>query len=143
MPISELPAFDPIPDPPEGWTWADKSKQKLKPYKFYHSTNKTWVDGLEIDEEWKKDYIYIVPIDPPAKPEPTYRPFANAAEFLPHSCRPLRYINNKKNHYIRVDIFNDESWSLSGNYNQPNSYATMLDEYVFGDDGSPCGIKID
>jgi len=75
-------------------------------------------------------------------PDPTYRPFANAAEFLPHSHRPLRSTKSGGNHHIRVDIFNDEYWALSGEYNNTHSYAVMLEQYVFGDDGTPCGVKV-
>ena len=71
-------------------------------------------------------------------PELKYVPFANAAEFMPHANRWLRYKNNTRNHFVRVDAFDDDSWFLSG-VEDDHDYETMLDEYVFADDGTPCG----
>lgn len=78
------------------------------------------------------------PCDPPA---PKYRPFANAAEFLPHANRILKYTKNERNHHIRVDAFNDKDWFMSGS-EQDQDYQYMLDYYVFADDGSPCGVLV-
>jgi hypothetical protein len=76
MPPSELPAFDPIPDPPEGWTWADKSKPFDKRAKFW--TGNDWIHTLQVSVPYSNACVYIVPIDPPAPPEPQYRPYTAA-----------------------------------------------------------------
>jgi hypothetical protein len=72
MPISELPAFDPIPDPPEGWRWATTDDSPNKHAKVWSGTNKRWMDsgGYIVKGE-----AYIVPIDPPAS---QYRPYTAA-----------------------------------------------------------------
>jgi hypothetical protein len=72
-PTSELPAFDPIPDPPEGWRWATTDDSPNKHAKVWSVTNERWmISGGYI----VKGEAYIVPVDPP---EPQYRPY-NAAE---------------------------------------------------------------
>jgi hypothetical protein len=75
MPISEIPAFDPIPDPPEGWRFVAKGEAFDPRAKFWSKTSGSWLlTGHSGD--YSKVYTYIVPIDPP---EPQYRPY-NAAE---------------------------------------------------------------
>ena len=72
-PTSELPAFDRIPDPPEGWRWATTDDSPNKHAKVWSVTNERWmISGGYI----VKGEAYIVPVDPP---EPQYRPY-NAAE---------------------------------------------------------------
>jgi hypothetical protein len=72
MPLSELPAFDRIPDPPEGWMWATTDDSPNKHAKVWSHTNKCWmITGGYI----VKGEAYIVPIDPP---EPQYRPYTAA-----------------------------------------------------------------
>jgi hypothetical protein len=89
MPISELPAFTPIPDPPEGWRFVEKGEAFDKRAMFWHEHTKSFIEATIT--YYMAGNTYIVPIDPPAPPEPTYRPFANAAEFEPHRDKWWRY----------------------------------------------------
>jgi hypothetical protein len=133
-----IPEFKPLPDPPEGFRYVQEQEPFDKRARFWSDLLKKW--EITTNTAYDPRLTYIAPIDPPA---PTYRPFADAAEFLPHSHRPLRSTKSGRNHHIRVDIFNDDYWSLSGEYSNEHSYAVMLDEYVFGDDGKPCGVKVE
>jgi hypothetical protein len=82
MPINELPAFDRIPDPPEGWRFVDKEKDKKRlPYKYVSKRSNEWRDGDSPGIPWERDTVYAVPIDPPAPPEPQYRPY-NESELM-------------------------------------------------------------
>jgi hypothetical protein len=64
-PLSELPdPPDRIPDPPEGWTWADTSKPIDTRARFWHRSKQFWCD-LFIDHCYAEGEAYIVPIDPP------------------------------------------------------------------------------
>jgi hypothetical protein len=76
MPLSELPAFDPIPDPPEGWRFVEKGDAFDKRAKFWFSRRWENTHNLAVFDPHS---VYIVPIDPPKPPKPQYRPY-NAAE---------------------------------------------------------------
>jgi len=79
MPTSELPAFDPIPDPPEGWRFVEKGDAFDKRAKYWDDRKKEWADtGNRHDYGSLELYTYIVPIDPPKPPEPQYRPYDDA-----------------------------------------------------------------
>jgi hypothetical protein len=76
MPTSELPAFTPIPDPPEGWRFVQKGEAFDKRAKYWDETDSTW--NLTATDFWAVRNTYIVPIDPPKPPEPQYRPYDDA-----------------------------------------------------------------
>jgi hypothetical protein len=76
MPLSELPAFTPIPDPPEGWRFVEKGEAFDKRAKFWFSRRWENTHNLAVFDPHS---VYIVPIDPPEPPEPQYRPY-NASE---------------------------------------------------------------
>jgi hypothetical protein len=129
-PTSELPAFDPIPDPPEGWRWATTDDSPNKHAKIWSHANKCWmITGGYI----VKGEAYIVPIDPPAPPEPQYRPFANAAEFEPYRDRWI--VNPGSGTYRRIELYGDEGA-------MGMSWEGLFRNRTF-DDGSPCGVKVE
>ena len=134
MPLSELPAFDRIPDPPEGWTWADKSKPFDKRAKYWSKTSGSWLlTGHSGD--YGKVYAYIVPIDPPEPPEPQYRPFANAAEFEPYRDKWWRHksdVPSRRRPPVAYDGLGigTESWE--------QCFISR-----FFDDGSPFGVMVE
>ena len=76
MPLSELPTFNPIPDPPEGWRFVDKDEAFDDRAKFWHQYEKQYVQQSLGGFSTAEHLVYIVPIDPP---EPQYRSY-NAAE---------------------------------------------------------------
>jgi len=69
MPLSELPKFDRIPNPPEGWRFVDKEKEKPCEAKYWDKHKIEWIPRRSPKDDWMKYDAYIVPIDPP-KPEP-------------------------------------------------------------------------
>jgi len=77
-PLSELPdPPDPIPDPPEGWRFVQPGEAFDKRAMVWNECTKKWMT-LPFPY-FHEEYTYIVPIDPPAPPEPQYRPY-NADE---------------------------------------------------------------
>jgi len=71
MPLSELPEFDPVPDPPEGWRFVQKDDAFDPRAKFWSKTSGSWLlTGHSGD--YGKVYTYIVPIE---LPKPKYRPY--------------------------------------------------------------------
>jgi hypothetical protein len=133
MPLSELPTFDPIPDPPEGWRFVEKGEAFDKRAKYWHAHSEAWEEAVityYIDTN-----IYIVPIDPPAPPEPQYRPFANAAEFEPYELKFWRYKDDCKD--LRRKPC---SYSNYGHFG--DQWCQSFDNKVFSD-GSPFGVKVE
>jgi hypothetical protein len=131
MPLSELPAFDPIPDPPEGWRFVEAGEAFDKRAKFWNQHKATFLEaGLDF---YLDSNIYIVPIDPPKPPEPQYRPFANAAEFAPHRDRWIRTPGQEVTN--RVDYYSDRG--VNG-----MSFSVLLEDRTF-DDGTPFGFKVE
>jgi hypothetical protein len=76
MPLSELPTFDRVPDPPEGWRFVEKGEPFDNRAKFWFSRRWENTHNLAVFDPHS---VYIVPIDPPKPPEPQYRPY-NASE---------------------------------------------------------------
>jgi hypothetical protein len=131
MPLSELPAFDPIPDPPEGWRFVDNEKDARNDQaKFWDEETKNWGLVNPHLNSWLSTHTYIVPIDPPV---PQYRPFANAAEFAPHRDRWIRTPGQEVTK--RVDHYSDRG--VNG-----MSFSVLLEDRTF-DDGSPFGVKVE
>jgi hypothetical protein len=136
MPLSELPAFDRIPDPPEGWRFVDKEKDKKRlPYKYVSKRSNEWQDGDSPGIPWERDMTYIVPIDPPAPPEPQYRPFANAAEFEPYKNCWWRYKDDLRS--VRRPPM---GYSDDGHYGDKWDVSLIRKEF---EDGSPFGVKVE
>jgi hypothetical protein len=78
-----------------------------------------------------------VPFELPEPPAPKqYRPFASAEEFKPHCWRVLRS-TCVANHYLIPGWFNDYGCARDG-----MTYAELLGQFVFDDNGEPCGIEV-
>jgi len=135
MPLSDLPEFVPqiaLPVVPEGWRMVVQGDAFDERRKRWNHHSKEWVAG-QIGHYAVGD-IYIIPIDPP---KPTYRAFANAAEFEPFKnmwWRGKSYISSHQNPPAQ---FNDH---LHGN----NTWEYSLAEKVFCNgtpEGLPFGVK--
>jgi hypothetical protein len=126
MPMSELPKFDRVPDPPEGWRFVELGEAYDSRAMFWSKTYCEWA-RCGVPETWE-DYVYIVPIDPP---KPTYRPFANAAEFEPYRDK---WIKNAHGSVRRVGYYSDAG--LDG-----MSWDMLFRNRTF-DDNTPCGVKV-
>jgi hypothetical protein len=69
-PTSELPAFDRVPDPPEGWRFVEKGEAFDKRARFWNKLFKTFdVQTLGCYMAGNIYIVPIIPIDPPAPPE--------------------------------------------------------------------------
>ena len=126
MPLSELPAFDRIPDPPDGWRFVEKGEVFDDCAKAWHS--QTWLACGNVGM-YRPGWVYIVPIDPP---KPKYRPFANAAEFAPYRDRWICTPGN--NTVRRVEHYSDDH--ING-----MTWESLFRNRTF-DDGSPCGVEV-
>lgn len=77
------------------------------------------------------------------KPEPKYRPFANAeecwAEMQKHQPFGFTKFKDTKSGYYMVTYI--ASGAIVGMNNTPFSYEDMFDSYTFAD-GTPFGIKV-
>jgi len=137
MPTSELPAFERIPDPPDGWRFVDKEKDaRHDQAKFWDEETKHWGLVNPHLSHWLSAHTYIVPINPP---EPQYRPFANAAEFEPHRDK---WIKHKLDEYAaKITTYNDQNVWL-GCASIGTGYAGMFKDFTFAD-GTPFGVRID
>jgi hypothetical protein len=131
-PISELPAFDPIPDPPEGWRFVQDGEA-------FDFRCQVW--DASVNQYRPRNYprlpltpgnTYIVPIDPPA---PQYRPFANAAEFEPHKNCWWRYKSMGDDEQVPPALFNDK---IHGTQYWADAFTNK--EFA---DGTPFGVRID
>ena len=74
------------------------------------------------------------------KQEPTYRPFANAAEFAPHRDRWMKRKDDKHaDYFFRVTRYHNEGVLINGT---SFTYDILLETSVF-DDGSPFGVRVE
>jgi hypothetical protein len=131
--MSELPAFEPIPDPPEGWRFVGKGEAFDKRAKFWSKTSSSWLLTGHCDD-YSKVYTYIIPINPPEPPEPQYRQFANAKEFDGWAFNFWRYKDDLRS-VRRPPV----SYSDDGHYGDKWDVSLIRKEFA---DGSPFGVKV-
>jgi hypothetical protein len=74
--------------------------------------------------------------DPPA---PTYRPFANAAEFEPHKGRWIYLLKDRSNQML-ICSFSERGVWHAGKFTY---WHEMLSQAAFSDDGTPFGVKVE
>lgn len=72
------------------------------------------------------------------KPEPTYRPFANAEEMFPHRNRWVKDKNS--NEFSTIRWFRDDVVAIGGRPGNP--YQEAFEKFTF-DDGTPFGVKVE
>jgi hypothetical protein len=134
-PISELPAFDPIPDPPEGWRFVQDGEAIANPCQIWDASTGQYRPRTYPHMPPMPNYVYIVPIDPP---EPQYRPFANAAEFEPHRDA---WVRRKEGSFCKVASYEDYGATM-GTCATVWKYKELFDEWEFAD-GTPFGVRVD
>jgi hypothetical protein len=133
MPLSELPAFEPIPDPPDGWRFVDKENDARDDQaKFWDEETKHWGLVNPHLNHWLSTHTYIVPVDPP---EPQYRPFANAAEFEPY-CDKWVLEGSRK---CRPTVYCDTFVEVNGTTYEWDEALLVLKLT----DGTPFGVRVD
>jgi hypothetical protein len=134
LPICELRQPDLPGEIPDGWRPVDKAVDA------FDTRSMLWLGGkwqpTQAKLAWDRDYYYIVPINPPA---PQYRPFANAAEFMPHADR---WLKEKLQEDFRATVcaFNDKGFWISGAM-VSTTYADGFCIFEFAD-GTPFGVLI-
>lgn len=127
MPLSELPKFTPVPDPPDGWRLVVAGDAFDKRAQMFARGN--WVTTVN-NKDYSDAGVYIIPIDPP---KPTYRPFANAAEFEPYSSKRWRFKGSSSDYRRMPANFGDTFHSTA-------TWKKSLETKVFCD-GTPFGVK--
>ena len=125
-----IPRFTPLPDPPEGWRQVQEGEPFDKRAKYWSRAIKQWSNTQ--NDNWDATLTYIVPIDPP---EPTYRPFANAAEFDPFALKMWRLKTEAADTRRRPSDYSDR---VHGG----RSWKDSFDCKIFCD-GTPFGVKVE
>jgi hypothetical protein len=138
MPVSELPAFEPIPDPPEGWRFVRPGEAIANPCQIWDASTGQYRPRTYPHMPPMPNYVYIVPIDPPSPPEPQYRPFASAAEFRPHRDK---WVRRKEGSFCKVASYEDCGATM-GTCATVWKYKELFAEWEFAD-GTPFGVRID
>jgi hypothetical protein len=131
-PTSELPAFDRIPDPPEGWRFVKTGEAFDRRAKFWYPDEKEWRQSRVTNNRYSEVNTYIVPIDPP---EPQYRPFRNAAEFDGWAFNFWRYKDDLRS--VRRPPM---SYSDDGHYGDKWDVSLIRKEFA---DGTPFGVRVE
>jgi hypothetical protein len=120
-----------IPGVPEGW----EVERIGKP--IFNVDHVIHYDGQPMLCDYDSSYLNRVIIRKIEKPA-AYRPFKDAAEFKPHRDRWIRRKDN--GHEMRTTSFCD---SVHFTGNDGEAWETMLADYIFDDDGTPFGVRID
>ena len=120
--------------------------KKLLPFIQAFSEGKT-IQFLKIDGTWRDmtepnfsspaNYYRI-------KPEPKYRPFANAEECIEEMKKhvPFGWVKDKKDgHHALITAVDDDTCGMSLNGNAEWSLSGIMDLFNFAD-GVPFGVKI-
>jgi hypothetical protein len=123
MPASELPDFDRVPDPPDGWRFVQAGEEFDERAKCWWGR---WLTAGNVGC-YAAGKAYIVPI---GLVKPKYRPFANATEFAPHRERWLKNGSSCR----RVDHYNE--LGVNG-----MAWESLFRNRTF-EDGTPCGVKV-
>ena len=102
-----------------------------------------WRDIDGDDEGFFLDTFVGKTVDYRIKPEPKYRPFANAkecwAEMQKH--QPFGWVKDKKDgHHALITAVDDDTCGMSLNGNAAWSLSEIMDLFTF-EDGTPFGIK--
>ena len=98
--------------------------------------NENWKKVTQIPELSFKSFEYRI------KPEPKYRPFANAEECWKEMQKhqPLGWVKDKKDgHYVLITGVDDDTCGMSLNGNAAWSLSGIMDLFTFSD-GTPFGI---
>lgn len=74
----------------------------------------------------------------PPKPEPKYRPFANAAEYMPHRGRWIYFCDDVTNQLLPYSFKDRGIWHAK----RFATWAELFSQCKFADDGTPFGVEV-
>jgi hypothetical protein len=125
-----------IPGVPEGWELVHAMRHAIAGEHYIGS------DGVVrkclSERESMCAYPIIRKIEKPAK----YRPFANAEEFKPHRDRWIR--QKESDSIFRVITYDEDGlFALIEIVVDPFCWEEAFEDFVFDDDGTPFGVRID
>lgn len=110
-----------------------EGKEIQKFIKNYTVGSDRWIDVSSIDTSDKREYRI--------KPEPTYRPFANAeecwCEMLKHE--PFGWVI-RNDYHVNIANLIRQSITFADNEGRNSSFSELLEDYTFAD-GTKFGIK--
>lgn len=105
-----------------------------------------------INREWydtnvaSLDHLVTYYNDYRIKPEPKYRPFANAEECWQEMQKhqPVGWVKDKKDvhHRVLITAVDDDTCGMSLNGNAAWSLSGIMDLFTFAD-GTPFGVKVE
>lgn len=108
-------------------------------------TKPSAIEGADVPNEWQEMKVieFWGNIEYRIKPEPKYRPFANAEEcwneMLKH--QPFGWVKSKKDkHYSLITSINDNNCRVYVGGGNCFSLNTSMELYTFAD-GTPFGVK--
>lgn len=109
-------------------------------------TKPSAIEGTDVPNDWTemKEIEFWNNTEYRIKPEPKYRPFANAeecwAEMQKHQPFGFTKFKNAKRGYYMITCI--ASGAVVGMNNTPFDYESMFDTYTFAD-GTPFGVKVE
>ena len=133
-----------IPGVPEGWELVHVMRQAIAGEHYIGS------DGVVRKCLSERESMYAYPIIRKIEKPAAYRPFANAEEFKPHRDRWARVIKEHNMSGCDLDDWLTDSLRFMGQDKTgvcaPGGWLTYecaFDCFVFDDDGTPFGVRID
>ena len=135
---------DKIDGVPDGWELVHANRRAL--------TGEYFIDSDATVIQWDNSYqsVFTYPIIRRIEKPARYRPFANAEEFKPHRDRWARVIKEHNMSGCDLDDWLTDSLRFMGQDEigvcAPGgwlTYGCAFDCFVFDDDGTPFGVKID
>jgi hypothetical protein len=123
--------FRGVPGVPDGWELIEVRKIRLGDYSISMDGKPFECKISDSDTVWP----IIRKIEQPAK----YRAFANAEEFKPHRDRWVLCVDEP----MRIVSYGDRGVWFGASGDDLFTWDQAFEEYLFDDDGTPFGVKID
>jgi hypothetical protein len=123
---------DKIPGVPEGWELVAIRRAR-------YMENYIWTSGLIVLWQERTESGFIVPIIRKIEKPAAYRPFESAEEFKPHRDRWVRRVLDEL--VFRCTSYGGGALVVYGDLLP--TFSEAFAEFVFDDDGTPFGVKID
>lgn len=113
-----------------------------------YEDGKTIERTIRDESEWKSlDYVEDYPFDflmneYRIKPKDKYRPYESVEEAFEEAKKHGFWMREKTKKYLRMITFFDCKESGELQYIDGYCVSVFCDNFVWHDDGSPCGVKI-